>query len=157
MYPITKALRLRWNTRTDNLVFMIELDSLKLKSETLYTKRELAFLAARIFDPIGLISPFTVRSKLLLQKLWAQGIGWDDEIPVETSNKWIRWVQERSEFQQLQIQRCCIDWPLRQHAKVKLQAFGDASGVAYATAIYLRVVPQEGKTSTSLVISVHLC
>ena len=33
-----------------------ELDSLKLKSETLYTKRELASLAAKIFDAIGLIS-----------------------------------------------------------------------------------------------------
>ena len=35
MNPFTKALGLKWNTRTDNLVFMIELDSLKLKSETL--------------------------------------------------------------------------------------------------------------------------
>ena len=35
MHPVTKALGLKWNTRTDSLVFMIELDSLKLKSETL--------------------------------------------------------------------------------------------------------------------------
>ena len=31
--------------------------------------------------------------------------------------------------------------------------FGDASEVAYATAIYIRVVPKEGKASTSLVVS----
>ena len=34
-HPIAKALGLKWNTRTDSLVFMIELDSLKLTSETL--------------------------------------------------------------------------------------------------------------------------
>ena len=153
MHPVTKALGLKWNMRTDSLVFMIELDSLKLKSETLYTKRELASLAAKIFDPIGLISPFTVRSKLLLQSLWTQGVGWDDELPEETSRKWVQWVQELSELEQLHIPRSYIDWPLSQHAKVELHAFGDASEVAYATAIYIRVVPKEGKASTSLVMS----
>ena len=153
MHPFTKALSVKWNTRTDSLVFMIELDSLKLKSETLYTKRELASLAAKIFDPIGLISPFTVRSKLLLQSLWTQGVGWDDELPEETSRKWVQWVQELSELEQLHIPRSYIDWPLSQHAKVELHAFGDASEVAYATAIYIRIVPKEGKASTSVVMS----
>ena len=27
MHPVTKALGLKWNTRTDSIVFMIELDS----------------------------------------------------------------------------------------------------------------------------------
>ena len=153
MHPVTKALGLKWNTRTDSLVFMIELDSLKLKSETLYTKRELASLAAKIFDPIGLILPFTVRSKLLLQSLWTQGVGWDDELPEETSRKWVQWVQELSELEQLHIPRSYIDWPLSQHAKVELHAFDDASEVAYATAIYIRVVPKEGEASTRLVMS----
>ena len=150
MHPVTKALSLKWNTRTDTLVFTIELDSLKLKSEKLYTKRELASLAAKIFEPKGLILPFTVRSKLLLQSLWTQGVGWDDELPEETSRKWVQWVQELSELEQLHIPRSYIDWPLSQHAKVELHAFGDASEVAYATAIYIRVVPKEGKASTTL-------
>ena len=119
MHPVTKALGLKWNTRTDSLVFMIELDSLKLKSEKLCTKRELASLAAKIFDPMGVISPFTVRSKLLLQSLWTQGVGWDDESPEETSRKWVQWVQELSELEQLHIPRSYIDWPLSRHAKVE--------------------------------------
>ena len=59
---------------------MIEVDSLKFKSETFYTKREPASLVAKISYPIGLNPPFTVRSKLLLQSLWAQGVGLDNEI-----------------------------------------------------------------------------
>ena len=133
---------------------MVEVDSLKLRSETLYTKRKLASLAAKIFDPIGLIAPFTVRSKLLLQSLWTQGVGWDDEIPAETSMKWIQWIQELSELEQLHIPRCYIDWPLSQHAKVEyLHAFGDASEAAYSSAVYLRIVSEEGKASTRRVMS----
>lgn len=65
-HPITKALGLKWNTLTDNLVFTIDVDIVKSRSKTVYTKRKVASLAAKIFDPIGLIAPFSVRSKLIL-------------------------------------------------------------------------------------------
>ena len=99
------------------------------------------------------MAPFTVRSKLLLQSLWTQGVGWDGVIPVETSVKWIQWVQELSELKQLHIPRCYVDLPLSQHSMVELHAFGHASEVAYAAAVYLRVVPEEGRASASLVMS----
>ena len=67
--------------------------------------------------------------------------------------KWVQWVQELSELEQLHIPRSYIDWPLSQHAKVELHAFGDASEVAYATAIYIRIAPKEGKASPSVVMS----
>ena len=86
----------------------------------------------------------------MLQSLWTQGVGWDDELPEKTSRKW---VQELSELEQLHIPRSYIDWPLSQDAKVELHTFGDASEVAYATAVYIRVVPKEGKASTGLVMS----
>ena len=153
VHLITKALGLNWNTRTDSLVFTVDVDFVKWRSETLYTKREVASLAAKVFDPIGLMAPFKVRSKLLLHSLWNQGVGWDDEIPVETSMKWNQWVQELSGLEHLHISRCYVDLPLSQNPIVELHAFDDASEVPYATAVYLRVVPEDGKASTSLVMS----
>ena len=152
-HPITKALGLKWNTITDNLVFGIDVDVVKSKSKTVYTKREVASLAAKLFDPIGLIAPFLVRSKLILQSLWTKGVGWDEEIPMEVSLKWNQWIQELSELEHLHIPRCYTDLPLGQNPKVELHAFGDASEVAYASAIYLRVVREDGRASTSLVMS----
>ena len=152
-HPITKALGLKWNTITDNLVFGINVDVVKSKSKTVYTKREVASLAAKLFDLIGLIAPFFVRSKLILQSLWTKGVGWDEEIPMEVSLKWNQWIQELSELEHLRIPRCYTDLPLGQNPKVELHAFGDASEVAYASAIYLRVVREDGRASTSLVMS----
>jgi len=84
-HPITKALGLTCNTVTDNLVFGIDVDIVKSRSKSVYTKREVASLAAKIFDPIGVTVPFSVRSKLILQSLWTKGVEWDEEIPMEVS------------------------------------------------------------------------
>ncbi|XP_073231674.1 uncharacterized protein [Porites lutea] len=70
MHPVTKALGLKWNTRTDSLVFMIELDSLKLKSETLYTKRELAFSSKDLRSDRSHLAFYSkVKTKLVTQIL----------------------------------------------------------------------------------------
>ena len=129
------------------------MDIVKSRSKSVYTKREVAFLAAKIFDPIGLTAPFSVRSKLILQSLWTKGVGWDEEIPMEVSLKWNQWVEELSELERLHIPRGYSDLPLSQNAKVELHVFGDASEVAYASAVYLRVVHEDGKICTSLVMS----
>ena len=129
------------------------MDIVKLRSKTGYTKREVASLAAKIFDPIGLIAPFSVRSKLILQSLWIKVVGWDEEIPMEVSLKWNQLVQELSELEHLCIPRCYSDLPVNQNAEVELHAFGDASEVAYLSAVCLRVVHEDGKESTSLVMS----
>ena len=63
------------------------------------------------------------------------------------SLKWNQWVQELSELEHLHIPRCYSDFPLSQNAKVEIHAFGDASEVAYASAVYARVVHEDRKVS----------
>ena len=36
----------------------------------------------RIFDPLGLLAPFVITLKMLLQKLWRSGIIWDHAAPL---------------------------------------------------------------------------
>ncbi|KAL9956140.1 hypothetical protein ACROYT_G037576 [Oculina patagonica] len=61
------------------------------------------------------------------------------------SSEILRNTYKLSELEQLQIPRCYTDLPLSQNPKVELHAFGDASEVAYASAVYLRVVGEDGK------------
>jgi hypothetical protein len=108
---------------------------------------------AKVFDPIRLITPFTVRSKMSLQSLWTQGIGWDEETPTETCRKWTQWLKEIKDLENLAIPRCYVKLPMNCNSQLELHAFGDASEFAYASAVYLRALSVEGHVSTSLVMS----
>ena len=119
----------------------------------IYTKRQVALRAAKVFDPIGLITPFTARSKILLQNLWMQGIGWDEDIPIECCRKWTQWLNEIKELEGLSIPRCYVELPMNRYWRLELHAFGDASELAYASAVYLRAVSLDGHICTRLVIS----
>lgn len=44
-------------------------------------------MSACIFDPIGFLTPFTIRVKHLFQELWERGIGWDDQLPPDLAKE----------------------------------------------------------------------
>ena len=47
------------------------------------TKRGVLSAVASIFDPIGFLTPFILKAKLLLQSMWRLKIGWDDKLPLQ--------------------------------------------------------------------------
>ena len=147
---ITKALGLKWETSKDTLTFIVEMDC---PQNEIYTKRQVASRAAKVFDPFGLITPFTARSKMLLQNLWMQGIRWDEDIPIECCRKWAQWLNEIKELESLSIPRCYVELPMNRYSRLELHACGDTSELAYASAVYLRAVSSDGHICTRLVMS----
>ena len=73
-----KALGICWDTLNDCSVFCVPPNVLK---------RSLLSIASRISDPMGLITPFTIRAKMLFQELWQRGLQWeahlDEDIAVQ--------------------------------------------------------------------------
>lgn len=43
------------------------------------TKRQIA----KLYDPVGFVSPIVIKAKLIIQQFWLTKVDWDDEIPVE--------------------------------------------------------------------------
>ena len=58
-----KTLGIRWNATPDDFTFEV-----KTFDQTQITKRSLLSWLARIFDPLGMLSPYTVIGKILVQK-----------------------------------------------------------------------------------------
>ena len=54
------------------------------------TKRGMLAFISSLFDPIGMLTPFTLEPKLLIQELWRQKVEWDEINPrdiLQRSNK----------------------------------------------------------------------
>ncbi|GFY23646.1 integrase catalytic domain-containing protein [Trichonephila clavipes] len=88
----TKVLGLSWNTNEDYLTTDTK-SLLEFVSLDKNTKRFILQAVGKIFDPLGLISPFTVRMKCLLQDLWKEEIQWDDPLPTHIEKEWKKMVR----------------------------------------------------------------
>ena len=60
-------------------------EQLRIETPAAITKQMILSQKNGVYDPMGLIAPFTVRVKILMRKLWQEPkqIGWDDPIPTE--------------------------------------------------------------------------
>src|SRR5574343_60751 len=108
-----------------------------------WTKRKIAQASASIYDPHGLISPFTVRSKIILQEIWRQPeLDWDTRIPPQLCNKWEKWMEQIFAIQdQLKVERWSHFEP---GATYQVHTFCDASEEGMCATTYVRVKTRKG-------------
>lgn len=135
--PVTKVLGLRWNPITDVLQF-----ARPAISAEVCTKREILKQTSRLYDPLGILSPVTVRAKLLLQDLWRHNYTWDTPLSDEIRSKWVDLASDLNAVTNTQLERFyfresrpepnCIE-----STAVKLHVFVDASKQAYGAVAYL--------------------
>ena len=105
-----KALGVSWDLKSDCFRFIPpKLDD--VTSTIAATKRALLSLASRVFDPLGLISPFTVRVKMMFQELWRRGLDWDDPLDDDIQREWSSWQAELSTISEVTVPR----WLRRRH------------------------------------------
>ncbi|GFT25026.1 integrase catalytic domain-containing protein [Trichonephila clavipes] len=86
-------------------------DSFKVRavlSDQVSTKRQMLSIIARIFDPLGFVSPSTIILKIILQDLWKAGLDWDDEISPDILNRWNWFQAEISCLKQIKVPRKSI-------------------------------------------------
>ena len=111
-----------------------------------WTKRHVARAAASIYDPHGLISPFTVRSKIILQEIWKhKELDWDDILPEEICFNWEQWMEQVFVIPLIKIERWHHDEP---KSTIQVHTFCDASEEGMCCATYIRV--KKGR-------QVHVC
>ena len=70
-----KMLGLIWNRSDDTITTMSGFDGMTRSGDV--TKHDVLHSMARIFDPLGLCSPTTIKGKIFLQQLWVANVTWD--------------------------------------------------------------------------------
>ena len=127
--PIHRTLGMKWNVKEDTFVFSPDLKSMP------HTKRGVVSIVSSIFDSFGLISPFILRGKCIMQELWRRGIEWDEVIPEDVQVSWIKWLSEVEQLSQLKIPTHHILFSSSNSAE--LYMFSDASEKAFGAVAYL--------------------
>lgn len=145
MDEIMKILGLTWERCADYFRYKVNLPDLKLP----LTKRKIIADISRLFDPLGWITPCIIVAKVMIQKLWITGVGWDDEAPTEIIKEWCTYREELLSLSDIKIPR----WAKTRANDIKreLHGFCDASKTAYAAVVYLRVIDSDGEIQVTLV------
>ena len=115
---------------------------MEFAKELILNKRTVLKVVAKLYDPLGLISPLFITIKTLFQDLCRLKIGWDDPLDEELSLRYSQWLSDLSKAECIPIQRCYL--PDESVISLQLHGFGDGSAVAYAAAVYLRVETSQG-------------
>ena len=76
LMPDSKALGLVWDVEGDKLRVCS-----RRKLERISTRREMLSALAGQYDPLGFLAPCFLKGKLILQKVTALGLDWDDVLP----------------------------------------------------------------------------
>ena len=77
---------MNWDKQRDTFIVEIPTESQCL------TKRNILKTLASIYDPLGFISHVLLIGKILFRNVCDLRIRWDNEIPQEIENKWVKWV-----------------------------------------------------------------
>ena len=109
-------------------------------------------LSLKIFDPLRLLAPFTVKMKILFQELSSETSGWDDPLPNDLKVTWKPILIELISLHDVQIQRCYFQLST-EPSSIQLHGFSDASKAAFAAVLYLRSVYEDGHVELRLVAS----
>ncbi|GFY68849.1 DUF1758 domain-containing protein [Trichonephila inaurata madagascariensis] len=151
--PPTKVLGLAWDPEKD-LIYFDPKDLLKFMSRRGESKRFILSVVGRIFDLIGILGPFVIKLKCLLQELWTLGVEWDSELPPKLPHKWQQWSSEAEGLSEIpQLYLGDIDQEI---TKFEIHCFSDASKSAYGTILHLillRFVTCNNEIETSFICS----
>ena len=135
------VLGLKWDHREDTLVVSRGTQS---DESNKVTQRLVLSLVAKVFDPIGLVAPFTVTARLLLKDIWIlSGQNWDNTLPIEMMNSFKVWSSDLPKLCNLTIPRSFFSGASDQ---LELHVFGDSSQDVFTSVAFLRTKVKSGNS-----------
>jgi hypothetical protein len=114
------------------------------------TKRTLLSDINSVYDPLRLISPVLIKGKIFVQQMWTLKINWDEVLPEDYQNRWIRFYGGLKPLEKLNISRRITSYS---YATLELHGFCDASQEAFGASIYVRSITFDGHISVNLFTS----
>ena len=134
-------LGMKWNKQNDTIGVAFP------KEVAQPTKRGILGKVARIYDPLGLVSPITLSGKLLYRDACNEKCPWDAPLSKGLMRNWQKWESQLPSQVDTPRALTPVQEPID---NISLHAFGDASGKGVAATVYA-VVTQLTRVNQGLV------
>ena len=149
-----KVLGMVWNANRDILKYKINLPV----NLSVVTRRSALSHTSKLYDPLGLLSPFTLKAKLLMRELCMvkKDVGnncpdWDMPLSGEMKGKFTQFFTEMSLLKDVQFNRSIK--PENAVGSPMLIIFSDGSQHAYGACVYIRWKLADGSYVANLIIA----
>ena len=106
-----------------------------------WTLRTVLSTLFKIYDVLSIIGPFTIRGKVILQRLTMLKMGWDEEIPKVYEEQWLRWLEEIKDMHLIKVPR---HLGFGKDTTFHIVCYVDASQEAIAAVFYVRCETPDG-------------
>ncbi|XP_063624778.1 uncharacterized protein LOC134796521 [Cydia splendana] len=136
-----KILGLSWLPQADDFTFQVAVEDRRC------TKRTILSEIARIFDPLGLLSPVTFFAKYLMQLLWVSGVSWDDDAPENLASEWREYKAQLPSLKSVSVPRRMV----KDFVSLEVHGFCDASERGFCAVVYVRTTGEDGTQYVQLV------
>ncbi|XP_075151122.1 uncharacterized protein LOC142225231 [Haematobia irritans] len=141
-----KTLGVRWNAKGDYFYFAVK----PIEIKTAFTKREVLSIIASLFDPAGWLGPTIVIAKILMQQIWSEKTGWDDNLSEISHKQWSLFIHNYNFLNNIQLPR----WiGFETNSFCEVHGFADASEKAYGACVYVRIKSRDGGIQTHLLLA----
>ena len=144
------VLGLRWDPGKDTLSYRFKST---MTVPDISSKRSVLSIANSIYDPLGLLTPFTSRSKIIMRGIWAHEprLEWDTPLPAIMEQHWKEFVDQIPLVPDLNFQRSLT--PRDAVGEPTLLIFSDGSENAYGAVAYARWKLESGEFESRIIMA----
>jgi hypothetical protein len=144
-----------WNATSDTIPVDLasKFQKFLAQNHSFLTMKLCLSITHQMYDPLGLVSPVTIRFKVAYRNLFRQGLNlkMDDPIPPEDYDHWMDLIRMVAASTPIHFPRATK--PHNAVGKSQLICYFDGSDFAFATILYIRWCLKDGSVFTTLVNS----
>ena len=144
--PGEKALDIQWSVDEDAL--MSEIKTI----QKLSTRCGLLSTLSSIYDLLGLVSPFILEGRKIIQILCKNEFKWHEETPEDLRYTWLKWLDNSQGLEKLKVPWCYKRKQFGEIVDCSLHHFSDASETGYGQASYLRLLDNHSHIRCTLLM-----
>lgn len=140
-----------WNVETDEFHFQLS-EIITLEKSLPLTKRTFLQVSSKIFDPLGILSPFTIVLKVAFQSFCVEGLDWDEELQNPYRKLWNSFLNDITQLERIRVPRCYFNTSTNPTNK-QFHSFSDASKKTFAAVTYLRSTYPDGHVEITRLVA----